>query len=214
MADSPGHDVRGLFRCPTSKFVSMFETFFAELRSAKIPVTLKEYLTLLEAVGCRRRRKSRRGFLLSRPREPREGRAQSRSFRSGLRARLQGARADHRYARGRDPGRMAAPRRDALSERGRQEEDRRAWRLGDDHGGAEEAPRRAERTPPGRQQVDRHRRHVTLSAPTATIRPASASVSTKAGIGAPSRFGTSASSRISPALRKSARGRSRSRCAG
>jgi uncharacterized protein with von Willebrand factor type A (vWA) domain len=29
----------------------MFETFFAELRSAKIPVTLKEYLTLLEAVG-------------------------------------------------------------------------------------------------------------------------------------------------------------------
>src|SRR4029079_19589345 len=30
----------------------MFETFFAELRSAKIPVTLKEYLTLLEAVGA------------------------------------------------------------------------------------------------------------------------------------------------------------------
>ena len=30
----------------------MFEMFFAELRSAKIPVTLKEYLTLLEAVGA------------------------------------------------------------------------------------------------------------------------------------------------------------------
>ena len=30
----------------------MFETFFAELRSAKVPVTLKEYLTLLEAVGA------------------------------------------------------------------------------------------------------------------------------------------------------------------
>jgi uncharacterized protein with von Willebrand factor type A (vWA) domain len=30
----------------------MFETFFAELRAAKIPVTLKEYLTLLEAVGA------------------------------------------------------------------------------------------------------------------------------------------------------------------
>jgi uncharacterized protein len=30
----------------------MFETFFAELRSAKLPVTLKEYLTLLEAVGA------------------------------------------------------------------------------------------------------------------------------------------------------------------
>lgn len=29
----------------------MFETFFTELRSAKLPVTLKEYLTLLEAVG-------------------------------------------------------------------------------------------------------------------------------------------------------------------
>ena len=30
----------------------MFEMFFTELRSAKIPVTLKEYLTLLEAVGA------------------------------------------------------------------------------------------------------------------------------------------------------------------
>jgi uncharacterized protein with von Willebrand factor type A (vWA) domain len=30
----------------------MFETFFAELRAAKIPVTLKEYLTLLEAVAA------------------------------------------------------------------------------------------------------------------------------------------------------------------
>jgi hypothetical protein len=29
----------------------MFETFFTELRAAKVPVTLKEYLTLLEAVG-------------------------------------------------------------------------------------------------------------------------------------------------------------------
>lgn len=30
----------------------MFETFFSELRAAKVPVTLKEYLTLLEAVGA------------------------------------------------------------------------------------------------------------------------------------------------------------------
>ena len=29
----------------------MFDTFFAELRLAKVPVTLKEYLTLLEAVS-------------------------------------------------------------------------------------------------------------------------------------------------------------------
>ena len=35
-----------------AKFPSMFDTFFAELRSAKVPVTLKEYLTLLEAVGA------------------------------------------------------------------------------------------------------------------------------------------------------------------
>ena len=34
------------------KFTAMFEMFFTELRSAKIPVTLKEYLTLLEAVGA------------------------------------------------------------------------------------------------------------------------------------------------------------------
>ena len=30
----------------------MFATFFHELRSAKIPVTLKEYLTLLEAIDA------------------------------------------------------------------------------------------------------------------------------------------------------------------
>ena len=30
----------------------MFETFFSELRAAKLPVSLKEYLTLLEAVGA------------------------------------------------------------------------------------------------------------------------------------------------------------------
>jgi uncharacterized protein with von Willebrand factor type A (vWA) domain len=30
----------------------MFEAFFSELRSAKVPVTLKEYLVLLEAVGA------------------------------------------------------------------------------------------------------------------------------------------------------------------
>ena len=30
----------------------MFETFFTELRAAKLPVSLKEYLTLLEAVGA------------------------------------------------------------------------------------------------------------------------------------------------------------------
>jgi uncharacterized protein with von Willebrand factor type A (vWA) domain len=30
----------------------MFETFFTELRAAKVPVTLKEYLTLLEAVAA------------------------------------------------------------------------------------------------------------------------------------------------------------------
>ena len=45
----------------------MFETFFHELRSAKVPVTLKEYLTLLEAVArCRRAVVSRISIISSR----------------------------------------------------------------------------------------------------------------------------------------------------
>ena len=50
----------------------------------------------------------------------------------------------------------------ALPVRGGEGQDRGARRLGQDHGGAEEAPRGAEGPPPGRQQMDRHRRHLAL----------------------------------------------------
>ena len=43
----------------------MFATFFHELKAAKVPVTLKEYLTLMEALQADLRRPARRGFLLS-----------------------------------------------------------------------------------------------------------------------------------------------------
>ena len=98
---------------------------------------------------------------------------------------------------GRDPRGVAAPRLAALPLRGGQEEDRGARRLGQDHGGAEEAPRRAEGPPPGRLEVDRHRRHLALrrlrlQPGRRAHRPEGATA-----ISARSRSGTSASSRTS-----------------
>ena len=42
----------------------MFINFFLELRQAKVPVSIKEYLTLMEAMDKRRRRLQRRRLLL------------------------------------------------------------------------------------------------------------------------------------------------------
>ena len=140
----------------------MFATFFHELKAAKVPVTLKEYLTLMEALRGRPRRPQRRALLLSLARRAGEGRAPPRQVRPGVRPRLQGPRTDARGAGGADPRGVAALGRPALPVRGGEGQDRGARRLGKDHGGAEEAPRGAEGPPPGRQQVDRHRRHVAL----------------------------------------------------
>ena len=45
---------------------AMLIRFFFMLRAAGVPVTLTEYLTLLEALEARRRRRQRRRFLLPR----------------------------------------------------------------------------------------------------------------------------------------------------
>ena len=46
--------------------IAMFINFFLELREAKVPVSIKEYLTLMEAHGQGRRRLQRRRLLLPR----------------------------------------------------------------------------------------------------------------------------------------------------
>ena len=58
-----------------------------------------------------------------------------------------------------DTRRVAAEARREAPDRGGEEADRVVGRLGQADGDAEEAPRRAEGAAPGRQQVDRHRRH-------------------------------------------------------
>ena len=70
----------------------MFVTFFHELKSAGVPVTLREYLTLMEAME-RPRVAAGRGVLLSLPRRAGEGRAQPRQVRPRVRPCVQGPRA-------------------------------------------------------------------------------------------------------------------------
>ena len=88
----------------------MFVTFFHALKRAGLPVTLKEYLTLLEGLEADVAGRARRGFLLPVARLPRQGRAPPRSLRPRVRPRLQGARGAPRRDRGRDPRGVAAPR--------------------------------------------------------------------------------------------------------
>ena len=70
----------------------MFARFFLELREAKVPVSLREYLTLMEAMKHGVARLQHRRILLSRARRAGEGRAQSRPVRPRLRPLLQGHR--------------------------------------------------------------------------------------------------------------------------
>src|SRR3546814_15423139 len=82
-------------------------------------------------------------------------------FRSGVRPRVQG-RAGRRGRRGGNSGGMAAAGGGEVPERGGDGEDQVAGQLGRDHGDAEEAAGGAEGASSGRQQVDRHRRHIPL----------------------------------------------------
>ncbi len=102
------------------------------------------------------------GLLLPVARLPRQGRAQPRPLRPRVRRGVQGHRRAAGRNRGRDPRGLAAARLLAAPERGGQGAHRGARRLGEDHGDAEEASRRAEGAPRRRQQVDRHRRHLAL----------------------------------------------------
>ena len=140
----------------------MFATFFHELKAAGVPVTLREYLTLMEAMEKDVAVAPGRGLLLSVARGAGEGRAQSRQVRPRVRPRVQGARSGRRGAGGRNSRRVAEEAHRKISHRGREEADRGAGRSRQAARDAAPAAGRAERPPPGRQEMDRHRRHLAL----------------------------------------------------
>ena len=143
----------------------------------------------------------------------RQGRAALRPLRPGVRDVLQERQRDLRHPR-RDSRGVAEEGIPALPVGRGQEAGRSAGRLGQADGDAEEAARGAARPAPGRLEVDRHRRHQSRSAPTATTRRAFASGRTAAARAARSRSGTSGRSAIWTATSSSTRATSRWRCAG
>ena len=176
----------------------MFTNFFLELRQAKVPVSLKEYLALMEALDKHVADYSVDDFYyLSRATLVKDE-TQPRQVRPGVRPRLQGP--GDAAAEGvdrRDPRGVAAQARREVPDRRGEGADRGDGRLREADGDAEEASRGAAEAPPGRQQVDRHRPAPRRSAPTASIPKACASARTRAATAARSRSGTSASTRTS-----------------
>ena len=115
---------------------------------------------------------------------------------------------------GRDPRGVAAQARREAPDRGGEEADRGDGRLGKAHGDAEEAARGAEGAPPGRQQVDRHGRHLAVRRLRLQSRGRAHRPGQEPRAAARSRSGTSASTRTSTTPSSSARATSRSRCGG
>ncbi len=143
----------------------MFTRFFYALREAQVPVSLTEYLTLLEAVKAGLAALVGRRFLLPVTRRAGQGRAPSRPFRPGVRSCLPGAGGARRPARQGVAGGVAAQARRVEPHARGDGQDRGAGRLGQADGDAAPAPGGAEGASPGRLEVDRHRRHVAVRRP-------------------------------------------------
>jgi uncharacterized protein with von Willebrand factor type A (vWA) domain len=92
----------------------MFLPFFLELKAAKVPVSLREYLTLIEGL-----------VLLPRPRRHGEGRAPSRPLRPGLRPCLRRARGRSAPRTASRPPNLPAEWLEKLAEKHLTEEERR-----------------------------------------------------------------------------------------
>ena len=140
----------------------MFLQFFTSLREAQVPVTLREYLTLMEALDADLADQSVENFYyLSRAALVKDERNLDKFDRvfgtvfKGLESLLDA------HGEGGHPGRMAEEARRKIPHRGREEADRGDG-LGQAHGDASQAPGGAEGPPPGRQQVDRHGRHLAV----------------------------------------------------
>ncbi|KAI1690886.1 hypothetical protein Ddc_24621 [Ditylenchus destructor] len=86
----------------------MLIQFFYTLRAAKLPVSVKEYLTLLDAMKAgrpgRRRRPDHRQVLRAGPHRAGQGRGAVRQVRPRVRGLLQGGRADRRALQGAPAG--------------------------------------------------------------------------------------------------------------
>jgi hypothetical protein len=196
----------------------MLIDFFYTLRSAKLPVSVKEYLTLLEAIkegvvgpNTRTMQLQDRRLLLPEPHRAGQGREALRQVRPRLCRLLQGRGDDRRLHQGHPAG-MAAQEPGAQAEPGGKGQDREDG-LGRAHGDAEEALRRAEGAPRRRQQDDRHRRHQPVRRQ--RLQPAGHPhrPGERAATRARSRSGTSAPTRTTTTPRSWARATSRSRCA-
>jgi hypothetical protein len=138
------------------------------------------------------------GILLSRPRHLREGRGLLDRFDQVFGKVFKGLETSYGTEAVPIPGGMAAQGRRALPHARADGGDQVARLLGRDHGDAEEAARGAAGAPPGRQQVDRHRRHLALR-PWRLQSGRRADRRRRASTAARSRSGTSASSGTSTA---------------
>ena len=144
----------------------MFLNFFTDLRAAKVPVSLREYLTLLDALDQDLAdKKVEEFYYLSRACLVKDERHFDRfdqvfardlsGYRDSRRGRLDSAEIPDEWLR-------------KLAERYLSEEEKReieALGLGQAVRDAEEATGRTEGAPSGRQQMDRHRRHLALRRP-------------------------------------------------
>ena len=141
----------------------MLVQFFFELRAAGVPVSITEFLTLLEALSRRGRASRAEDFYyLARTCLVKDERHYDR-FDRVFAQRLQG-RAKTLFAQllGTSAGRWLRALAHAHCSRTRRSADRGPRRLGQADGDAARAPRRAEGAAPGRQQMDRHRRHLAV----------------------------------------------------
>ena len=179
----------------------MFIGFVEALRRGGIPASLKEHLLLLEALDAEVIAAepeqfyylARATFVHDESQLDRFDRVFAEVFK-GLVAGGEEIRAEH--SRG-----MAAAGRRALSDARADGSDQEPRLLGRDHAGAEGAARRAAGPPPGRQQMDRHRRHLAVR-PWRLQSRRRAHRRRRAGTAARSRCGRSASSATSTATRE------------
>ena len=140
----------------------MFLNFFFELKQAGIPVSVKEYLTFLNAVDAGIAGKKIDDFYyLSRAALVKDERNLDKFDRVFGHV-VQGPRKRHRGHRGRNPGGMAAgAHREFFTE----EEKQQIEALGGLDKIMETLKKRLDeqkRPPPGRIEMDRHRRHLAV----------------------------------------------------
>ena len=195
----------------------MLINFFFTLRAAKLKVSVKEYLTLLEAIKAGVIDDAEEGptidrfYYLARTSLVKDE-AQFDKFDRAFAAYFKGVELLTDFTQDIPLEWLQKKLELELTRRGEGED--REDGLGRADGDAEEALRGAEGAPRGRQQDDRHRRHQ----PVRRLRLQPAGHPHRPGQGPQqerrSRSGTSASSRTTTTRSSSARATSRSRCAG